>query len=62
MQGVSRLNCNEAIAAITALAFAITENLTAEQSAFLAAIFTQLGDTIESILAGNALCGENQRE
>lgn len=58
MQGVSRLNCNEAIAAITALAFAVTENA----SAFLAAIFTQLGDTIESILAGNALCGENQRE
>ena len=56
------MNCNEAIAAVTALAFAITENLTVKQSAFLAAVFTQLGDTIASILAGNAVCGENQRE
>ena len=56
------MNCNEAMAAVTALVFAITKNLSAEQSAFLAAIFAQLGDTIDSILAGNALCGENQRE
>ena len=56
------MDCKEAIVAVTALAFAITKNLSAEQSAFLAAIFTQLGDTIDSILAGNALCGGNQRE
>lgn len=56
------MGCNETIAAVTALAFAITEKLSAEQSAFLAAIFTQLGDTIASILAGNALCGGNQSE
>lgn len=56
------MGCKEAVAAVTALAFAITENLSAEQSAFLAAIFAQLGDTIAAILAGNSLCGKNQSE
>ena len=62
VHGVSRVSSKEAVAAVTALAFAITENLSAEQSAFLAAIFTQLGDTITSILAGSTACGKNQSE
>ena len=56
------MGCKEAVAAVTALASVITENLSAEQSAFLAAIFAQLGDTIAAILAGNSLCGKNQSE
>lgn len=56
------VGCKEAVAAVTALAFVITENLSAEQSAFLAAIFAKLGDTIAAILAGNSLCGKNQSE
>ena len=56
------MGCNEAVAAVYALAFAITQNLSEEQSSFLSAIFVQLGDTIASILAVNALCGSNQCE
>ena len=56
------MGCNEAVAAVYALAFAITQNLSEEQSSFLSAIFVQLGDTIASILAGHALCGSNQCE
>ena len=46
----------ETVAAITALAAVLVEKLTPEEGAFLAALFTQLGDTMESLLAGNELC------
>ncbi|MGN0629151.1 MAG: DUF6774 domain-containing protein [Oscillospiraceae bacterium] len=49
----------ETVAAITALAAVLVEKLTPEEGAFLAALFTQLGDTMESLLAGNELCCKN---
>ncbi|MBR5311205.1 MAG: hypothetical protein IKU42_08815 [Oscillospiraceae bacterium] len=48
----------ETAAAITALAALITEELTPEQSALLAAAFVQLGDTIATIIAAENLCGK----
>ena len=46
----------EIAAAITALAAIITEKLSPEQSALLAAIFVQLGDTIATIVTANDIC------
>lgn len=46
----------ETVAAVTALAVLITEKMTSEQSAFLAAIFVQLGDTIATILTAEDFC------
>ncbi len=49
----------ETVASITALAVLFVEKLSAEEASFLAALFTQLGDTMESLLAGNELCEKN---
>ena len=46
----------ETAAAVTALAVMITEKLSGEQSALIAAIFVQLGDTIATILAAESFC------
>lgn len=46
----------ETVTAVTALAALLIEELTPEEGAFLAALFTQLGDTMESLLTGNELC------
>lgn len=46
----------ETVAAVTALAVLITEKMTLEQSAFLSAVFVQLGDTIATILAAEDFC------
>ena len=48
----------ETAAAITAVAALITEKLSPEQSALLAAIFVQLGDTIATIIAAEEICKE----
>ena len=50
----------ETAAAITALAAMITEKLSPEQSAFVAAIFVQLGDTIATILAAENICTDKK--
>lgn len=44
--------------AITALANALTCNLTEGEIALLASIFVQLGDTLTTIVAQKSLCGE----
>ena len=49
----------ETVAATTALATMLVEKLTPEEGAFLAALFTQLGDTMMALLAGNELCCKN---
>lgn len=41
---------------VTALASAIAENHTDEEIALLSALFTQLGDTLSTIAAKNAIC------
>ena len=46
----------ETAAAVTALAVMITEKLSPEQSALLAAVFVQLGDTIATILTAEDFC------
>ena len=48
----------ETVAAITALAVMITEKLSPEQSALLAAAFVQLGDTMATIIAAEEICKE----
>lgn len=50
----------ETAATITALAAMITEKLSPEQSAFVAAIFVQLGDTIATILAAENICTDRK--
>ena len=50
----------ETAAAVTALAAMITEKLSAEQSALIAAVFVQLGDTIATILAAESFCANKK--
>lgn len=45
---------------VAALANFISQNYTNEQIDLLAAIFTQLGDTLAAIASANALCCNNQ--
>ncbi len=52
----------EIVAATTALAALFVDRLTAEEASFLAALFNQLGDTMESLLAGNELCSKNDKK
>lgn len=52
------MNICQYTTAITALACAIYQNTSADESAFLAAVFSQLGDTLETIAAGNELCSK----
>ena len=54
------MNALELTGAITALANALTCNLNAEEIALLAGIFVQLGDTMATIAARNALCENNK--
>lgn len=46
----------EFIFAVTALAAAIAENRTDDEIALLGALFTQLGDTLSTITAKDAIC------
>lgn len=47
---------------ITALASAIAENYTDEETALLGAIFSQLGDTLSTVAAKNAMCAAKQQK
>ncbi|HAN20233.1 MAG: hypothetical protein A2Y15_05105 [Clostridiales bacterium GWF2_36_10] len=56
-------NCPLALTTtIGAAAAAISKNLTAEEIAFLAAVLTQLGDTLTTIAARKALYDSNSDE
>ena len=48
----------ELTGAISALASAIACNLNADEIALLASVFVQLGDTLATIAARNALCSK----
>ena len=48
----------ELTSAVTALANAIACRLTVDESALLASILVQLGDTLATIAAQKNLCGE----
>ena len=52
------MNSLELTGAITALANALACGLDAEEATLLAGIFVQLGDTLATILAREALCGK----
>ncbi|MGL5437097.1 MAG: DUF6774 domain-containing protein [Lachnospiraceae bacterium] len=46
----------ELVATITAIACCIAENKSAEELEFISAFLTQLGDTLATISAAEALC------
>ena len=52
----------ELTSAVTALANALACRLTVDEMALLASLFTQLGDTLATIAARKALCGEKDKE
>ena len=56
------MNSLELTSAVTALANAIACRLTAEESALVASILVQLGDTLATIAARETLCGETKPE
>lgn len=51
------MNAPELTAAVTALANAIACRLSADQINLLAAVLTQLGDTLATIATQRSLCG-----
>ena len=54
------MNSLELTSAITALANVIACRLTVEEIALLSGILVQLGDTLSTITAREALCGERE--
>lgn len=52
------MNSCELAASVTALACAISECCSQEELPVIAAVFTQLGDTITTILAQNGYCSD----
>ena len=50
------MNSLELTSAVTALANAIACNLTPSEIALVASLFVQLGDTLATIVASQALC------
>lgn len=55
------MNACEITASVTAIANIIAQKLENDELALLGAIFTQLGDTLETITAQRELC-QNQKE
>jgi len=55
------LNPCELVTLISSLACAISKTFSPEDTAILAAVFTQLGDSLATILAAGELC-ENDEE
>ena len=56
------MNSLELTSAVTALANAISCKLSPSERAVVASIFVQLGDTLATIAAQNALCEERAEE
>lgn len=52
------MNACELSASVTALANVLAGNLSGEELGLLGAILTQLGDTLTTIAAHRALCGQ----
>lgn len=50
------MNACEITASVTAVANILAQNLNEDELSFLGAIFTQLGDTLETIAAHRAFC------
>lgn len=57
------MSCHPALtASVTAAAIAISEGKTADELGLLAAVFTQLGDTIATLAAQKTLCEAKARQ
>jgi hypothetical protein len=56
-----KMNSLELTTSITALANAIACNLTIDETALLAGIFVQLGDTLATIAARENLCANKKK-
>ena len=54
------MNQIELTGIITALANAMSHRLSTEEIALLASIFVQLGDTLATIAAANAICDQKK--
>ena len=52
----------ELTGAVTALANAIACNLSADELALLSSILVQLGDTLATIAARDAICGREEKD
>lgn len=50
------MNAAHLVTAITAAAVALSEGKSAEELAWMGAVFTQLGDTLSTISAQKSLC------
>lgn len=55
------MNPCELTAAITAIANAVARGLTPDEVALLGTVFTQLGDTLQTIAAQRSLCDGNAK-
>lgn len=56
------MNSCELVNLVSMLSCLIVQNYNDEEIGLLAAIFTQLGDSLATILANNALCESHQDE
>ncbi len=56
------MNSCELVNLVSMLTCLIVQNYTNEEIGLLAAVFTQLGDSLATILANNALCENGQNE
>ena len=56
------MNSLELTSAVTALANIVACKLTPGEIALVASVFVQLGDTLATIAAGNALCEERAED
>lgn len=54
------MNSCELVNLVSALSCLIVKNYSEEQIAVLAAVFVQLGDSLATILANEALCDKNE--
>lgn len=53
------MNSCELVNLVSALSCLIVQNYEEEQIAVIAAVFTQLGDSLATILANDALCNKD---
>ena len=60
--GVIFLNPCELVTLISSLACAISKTFRPEEISILAAVFTQLGDSLATILAAGELCGREDED
>lgn len=53
------MNSCELVTLVSSIACAIAKNHTSDEISLIAAVFSQLGDTLETIQANEELCQQN---